>query len=100
MGLETNAAALLLKIRRDDVPLGRVLTLGHQHLHLEPAAYRRVLARLGQPLTVEVPEYADSLFEALGATRPGTSSSTSSSMAARWSTCSTSPPRSETACRW
>jgi SAM-dependent methyltransferase len=68
MGLETNAAALLLKIRRDDVPFGRVLTLGHQHLHLEPAAYRRVLARLGQPLTEEVPEYADSLLEALGAT--------------------------------
>jgi hypothetical protein len=60
MGLETNAAALLLKIRRDDVLFGRVLTLGHQHLHLEPAAYRRVLARLGQPLTEEVPEYAGS----------------------------------------
>ena len=68
MGLETNAAALLLKIRRDDVPFGRVLTLGHQHLHLEPAAYRRMLARLGQPLTDEVPVYADSLLEAPGAT--------------------------------
>src|SRR5580765_1733788 len=68
MGLETNAAALLLKIRRDDVPFGRVLTLGHQHLHLEPAAYRRMLARLGRPLTDEVPVYADSLLEALGAT--------------------------------
>jgi len=68
MGLETNAAALLLKIRRDDVPFGRVLTLGHQHLHLEPAAYRRILARLGRPLTDEVPVYADSLLEALGAT--------------------------------
>jgi len=67
MGLETNAAALLLKMRRDEVAFGRVLTLGHQHLHLEPATYRRVLARLGQPLAEEVPLYADSLIKALGA---------------------------------
>jgi SAM-dependent methyltransferase len=68
MGLETNAAALLLKMRHDDVSFGRVLTLGHQHLHLEPATYRRVLTRLGLPLAEEVPLYADSLIEALGAT--------------------------------
>ena len=69
MGFETNAAALLLKMRRDDVALGRVLTLGHQHLHLDPATYRRVLARIGQPLVDEVPVYADSLLAALGASQ-------------------------------
>jgi SAM-dependent methyltransferase len=64
MGLETNAAALLLKMRQDEVRFGRVLTLG---LHLEPATYRRVLTRLGLPLVDEVPVYADSLINALGA---------------------------------
>ena len=67
MGLETNAAALLLKLRRDGVDFGRVLTLGHQHLHLDPATHRRVLGRLGQPLADEVPVYADGLLSALGA---------------------------------
>ena len=67
MGFETNAAALLLKLRRDGVALGRALTLGHQHLHLAPATYRRVLARLGQPLADEVPVYADGLLRAMGA---------------------------------
>ena len=37
MGLDVNAAALLLKMRDDGRRLGRVLTLGHQHLHLDPA---------------------------------------------------------------
>jgi hypothetical protein len=67
MGFETNAAALLLKMRRDAVAFGHVLTLGHQHLHLDPATHRRVLARLGQPLAEEVPVYADSLLRSLGA---------------------------------
>lgn len=67
MGFETNAAALLLKMRRDGVDFGRVLTLGHQHLHLDPATHRRVLARLGLPLADEVPVYADGLLAALGA---------------------------------
>ena len=69
MGFEANAAALLLKMRRDAVNFGRVLTLGHQHLHLDPATYRRVLARLGQPLADEVPVYADALLTALGASQ-------------------------------
>ena len=30
-------------VRRDGVDLGRVLTLGHQHVHLDPASYPRVL---------------------------------------------------------
>ena len=67
MAFETNAAALLLKMRRDGVDLGRVLTLGHQHLHLDPATHRRILARLGLPLADEVPGYADDLLTALGA---------------------------------
>ena len=69
MGFEINAAALLVKMRRDGVALGRVLTLGHQHLHLSPAAYQRVLARLGQPPASEVPVYADGLLKTLGATQ-------------------------------
>ena len=68
MGFETNAAALLLKMRRDGVDFGRVLTLGHQHLHLDPATHRRVLARLGQPPAGDVPVYADGLLTAMGAT--------------------------------
>src|SRR3954469_25214617 len=67
MGLEVNAASLLLKMRRDQVELGRVLTLGHQHLHLDPRTFRRVLGQLRQPLAREVPVYADSLLKALGA---------------------------------
>lgn len=58
MAIEANGAALLLKLRRDGVDLGRVLTLSHQHLHLDPATHRRVLARLGLPLADEVPMQA------------------------------------------
>jgi hypothetical protein len=67
MAFETNAAALLLKMRRDGVALGRVLTLGHQHVHLDPATYRRLLARLGLPLASDVPGFADDLLRAMGA---------------------------------
>ena len=67
MAFETNAAALLLKMRRDGVDLGRVLTLGHQHVHLAPATYRRVLAGLGLPLASDVPGFADDLLRAMGA---------------------------------
>ena len=67
MGFETNAAALLLKMRDDGVDFGRILTLGRQHLHLDPDTHRRVLARLGLPLADEVPIYADGLLTALGA---------------------------------
>jgi SAM-dependent methyltransferase len=69
MGFETNAAALLLKMRRDGVDFGRVLTLGHQHLHLDPATHRRVLARLGRLPAGELPVYADGLLNAMGATQ-------------------------------
>jgi hypothetical protein len=67
MAFETNAAALLLKMRRDGVNLGRVLTLGHQHVHLSPATYRRILARLGLPATGDVPSFADDLLRTMGA---------------------------------
>jgi hypothetical protein len=68
MGLDVNAAALLLKMRDDGVGLGRVLTLGHQHLHLDPATHRRVFARIGTTAPDPVPVYADGLLGALGAT--------------------------------
>jgi len=67
MGLDVNAAALLLKMRDDGVGFGRMLTLGHQHLHLDPATHRRVFARLGIPAPDRVPVYADGLLAALGA---------------------------------
>lgn len=67
MAFETNAAALFLKMRRDGVDLGRVLTLGHQHLHLDAATYRRVFARLGLPLPNDVPGFAADLLGAMGA---------------------------------
>jgi hypothetical protein len=67
MGFDANAAALLLKMRDDGVDFGRVLTLGHQHLHLDPATHRRVFARLGQTAPDHVPVYADGLLTAMGA---------------------------------
>jgi len=67
MAFEANAAALLLKMRHDGVNLGRVLTLGHQQVHLDPATYRRILARLGLPLASDVPVFADDLLRAIGA---------------------------------
>src|SRR5437764_5546830 len=67
MALEINAAALLLKMRSDGVSFGRVLTLGHQHTHLAPATYRRVLVRLGLPLVDASPAFADELLRCMGA---------------------------------
>jgi SAM-dependent methyltransferase len=69
VGLENNAAALLLKMRLDGVHFGRVLTLGHQHTHLDLDTYSRVLRRVGLPPASAVPVYADGLLTALGATR-------------------------------
>ena len=68
MALEVTAAALLLKMRRDGVVPGRVLTLGHQHTHIDPLTYRRILARLGRPVVDAVPVFADDLLTAMGAT--------------------------------
>ena len=48
MGFETNAAALLLKMRRDGVDLGRMLTLGHQHLHLVGLSHSQAEAGLAE----------------------------------------------------
>lgn len=56
MGFERNAAALFLKMRTDGVKLGRLLTLGHQQVQLDPEDYSRVLTRLGRLPVRAVPE--------------------------------------------
>jgi hypothetical protein len=68
MGIERNAAALLLKARLDGAQFGRTLTLGRQNLYLEPREYGRLLARVGHPAPRDVPAYADEMLRALGAT--------------------------------
>src|SRR5204862_3653368 len=68
VGLERNAAALLLKMRSDGIRFGRIVTLGRQHLHLDHETHSRVLARLGLPAAASVPTYADAVLTALGAT--------------------------------
>lgn len=67
MGFETNAAALFFKMRSDGVRLGRVLTLGHQNVHLGLDEYNRALKSLGRPEVISLPTYADELLLALGA---------------------------------
>jgi SAM-dependent methyltransferase len=68
VGIERNAAALLLKMRSDGVRFGRVLTLGRQHLHLDAETHARLLRRIGVSGVDGLPTYADSLLVALGAT--------------------------------
>ncbi len=68
MGFEVNAAALLLKMKRDGVRLGRTLTLGHQHLHLSLAVYRRLFDQLALLAAPDLPVFADPVLRALGAT--------------------------------
>jgi hypothetical protein len=68
MGFERNGAALFLKIRSDGVEFGRVLTLGHQDVHLEIGQYRRVLKQLGIPPSRTVPKFVDELLLEMGAT--------------------------------
>jgi SAM-dependent methyltransferase len=67
MGLEKHGAALFLKMWQDRVPLGRLLSLGHQSITLTLEEYCRILRRIGQPPAQAVPAYADSLLLALGA---------------------------------
>lgn len=67
MGIERNAAALLLKMRSGGVKFGRVLTLGRQNIHLELDEYQRALKRLGRPPAAALPTYADELLLAMGA---------------------------------
>ncbi len=66
MGIERNAAALLLKLRDEGVHFDRTLTLGRQTPYLEPREYARALQRAGAP-PVPMPAYADDFFRALGA---------------------------------
>ena len=67
MGFERHAAALCVKMRRQGVPFGRVLTLGHQNLDLTIEELNRVLRGLERPPADRVPAFADDLFMALGA---------------------------------
>lgn len=68
MGFEKNGAGLFLKIHSEGVELGRVLTLGHQNVHLKLNEYCRILARLGLPPVRTVPEFVDELLLSMGAT--------------------------------
>lgn len=67
MGIERNAAALLLKMRSGGVKFGRVLTLGRQNIHLELDEYQRALRQLGRAPAAALPTYADELLLAMGA---------------------------------
>ena len=68
MGFERNAAALFLKMRTAGVKLDRVLTLGHQDVHLDLGDYNRALKRLSRPPVGTLPAYANELLLAMGAT--------------------------------
>lgn len=68
MGFEKNCAGLFLKIRADGVKLGRVLTLGHQNVHMSITEYCRALDRLGRTRVKTVPEFVDELLLNMGAT--------------------------------
>jgi SAM-dependent methyltransferase len=65
MGFERNAAALLMKLRRDGVSLGRVATLGRQDVHLDRDVYAQLRRRLTLP--DDAPAYADDIIRAMGA---------------------------------
>lgn len=67
MGIERTAAALLVKLHRDGVRFGRVLTMGRQTLYLDPREYAEAMRRCGRHVAGAVPPYADQLFAALGA---------------------------------
>jgi hypothetical protein len=68
MGFERNAAALFLKMRTAGVKLDRVLTLGHQDVHLDLGDYNRALQRLDRPPVETLPAHANELLLAMGAT--------------------------------
>ena len=69
MGIERNAAALLLKMRADGVHFGRLAMLGRQNLHLDFDEYLQFLRRVGRPPESALPEFAEGLLLALGATQ-------------------------------
>lgn len=66
MGFERNAAALLMKLRADRVPLGTVVTLGRQDVHLDPDSYAQLRQQLDLPSDF-APAYADEIIRAIGA---------------------------------
>jgi SAM-dependent methyltransferase len=67
MGFEKHAAALCLRLSRQGVQFGRVLTLGHQSLVLTLEELNRVLRQLKQSPVEQVPAFADDLLLMLGA---------------------------------
>lgn len=68
MGFERNAAALLMKLNRDGVRFGRVLTLGRQDVHLDAASWAELTRSLDSLAPAAMPAYADDLIRAMGAT--------------------------------
>jgi hypothetical protein len=67
MGFERHGAALFLKICKERIRLGRVLTLGRQQVALSLDEYCRVLERIGRPPVGAVPKFVDELLLNLGA---------------------------------
>jgi SAM-dependent methyltransferase len=67
MGFERNGAGLFLKMRSNGVQFGRVLTLGHQDVHLGVNEYSLVLRRLGLPPSEGIPRFVDELLLGMGA---------------------------------
>jgi SAM-dependent methyltransferase len=67
MGFERNAASLFLKLSRDGIPLGRVLTLGRQDVHLDASSARELRQRLGWSDAWPLPAHADEIIRAIGA---------------------------------
>src|SRR5689334_5235203 len=66
MGFERNAAALLMKLRREGVSFGRVVTLGRQDVHLDAASFAALRHRLNLS-DAAPPPYADPIIQAMGA---------------------------------
>lgn len=66
MGVDLSAATFLRSLTRKGAGLGRMLTLGHQGIYMDKVAYKSFMTSLGR--SAERMDYADDLFNALGAT--------------------------------
>src|SRR5689334_7462762 len=66
MGFERNAAALLMKLRRDGVSLGRFVSLGRQDVHLDAQTFAQLRQRLNLSDDA-APASADPIVRAMGA---------------------------------
>src|SRR5436190_15281164 len=67
MGFERNAAALLMKLKRDGVRFGRVLTLGRQDVHLDAESWAQLTRSLGPLAPAAMPAHAEPIIRAMGA---------------------------------